>query len=65
LRLAELGAQLTLVLRDEERAGPLMAELRRRSGNATMHVELADLCLMADVESLVRRMRRRQNRSMP
>lgn len=56
LRLAELGATLTLVIRDESRAIPLKRAIERQTGNTRVHIEIADLALMADVDRLVRRM---------
>jgi len=57
--LARRGADLTLVMRDRERAERVVADLQRDTGNPRIHCELADLSLMADVDALVRRMRRR------
>lgn len=56
LRLAELGAELTLVMRDPERAGTTVAELQAESGNDRIRAELADLSLMAEVDGLVARL---------
>ncbi len=55
-RLAELGAELTLVIRNEARAASLIDELRRETGNSRIHVEIADLSLMSEVDRLVQRM---------
>jgi NAD(P)-dependent dehydrogenase (short-subunit alcohol dehydrogenase family) len=57
-RLAELGARLTLVIRDESKAMWLKQSLERETGNHHIHIEIADLSLMAEVERLVRRLHR-------
>jgi len=57
-RLAELGAQLTLVIRDESKALWLKRKLERETGNNHIHIEVADLSLMTEVERLVRRLHR-------
>ena len=57
--LARRGAELTLVIRSENKAGELVDAIRRETGNPRIHVELADLALMADVDALVQRMRTR------
>jgi dehydrogenase/reductase SDR family protein 12 len=54
--LAGLGAELTLVIRDESKALELKQSLQRQSGNNRIHIEIADLSLMADVDRLVRRL---------
>ncbi len=59
LRLAELGAELTLVIRDESKARPLMDEIQRETGQQAPHVEIADLSLMRDVEQLTHRLQQR------
>ncbi len=56
LRLAELGATLTLVMRDPARAQRTVDELREETGNDAIDAEIADLSLMADVDSLVERL---------
>ena len=56
LRLAELGAELTLVIRNESRACALRDNILEQTGNAKIHIEIADLSLMADVDALVTRM---------
>ena len=57
-RLAELGAELTLVIRDESKALPLKQAIERVSGNRRIHIEIADLSLITEVERLVRRLMR-------
>ena len=57
-RLAELGAELTLVIRDESKALPLKQAIERASGNRRIHIEIADLSLITEVERLVRRLMR-------
>jgi NAD(P)-dependent dehydrogenase (short-subunit alcohol dehydrogenase family)/carbon monoxide dehydrogenase subunit G len=56
LRLAELGATLTLVMRDAAKAEATVAALREESGNSAIRAELADLSLMADVDRLIARL---------
>ncbi len=58
-RLAEMGAELTLVIRNEKRAQSLIDEIKRESGNDRVRVEIADLSLMSDVDKLVSRLKRR------
>ncbi|MEP1592969.1 MAG: SDR family NAD(P)-dependent oxidoreductase [Halieaceae bacterium] len=58
-RLADMGAELTLVIRKEERAKSLVDEIRRETGNDKIHVEIADLSLMADVKRLTQRLKRK------
>ena len=58
-RLAEMGAELTLVIRNEKRAQALIDEIKRESGNDRIRVEIADLSLMGDVDKLVARLKRR------
>lgn len=58
-RLADMGAELTLVIRKEERAKSLVDEIRRETGNDRIHVEIADLSLMADVKRLTQRLKRK------
>ena len=55
-RLAELGAELTLVIRNESKALELKRVIERETGNSRIHIEIADLALIADVERLVQRM---------
>ncbi len=55
-QLANLGARLTLVARDETKAEELVTELRRQSGNERIDYEIADLSLMADVHDLCDRL---------
>jgi NAD(P)-dependent dehydrogenase (short-subunit alcohol dehydrogenase family) len=57
-RLAEMGATLTLVIRNESKALPLKQQLERETGNSNIHIEIADLSLMAEVSRLVNRLRR-------
>ena len=57
-RLAELGAQLTLVIRDESKAMWLKQTLERETGNNHIHIEIADLSLMTEVSRLVSRLHR-------
>lgn len=57
--LARRGAVLTLVMRDENKAQKTVAQLKHETGNKRIRCELADLSLMADVESLVKRLLKR------
>ena len=54
--LAGRGAELTLVARDAGKAKRVAADLRRRSGNNRIHVEIAELSLLKDVEALAARL---------
>jgi len=54
--LAARGAQLTLVARDRAKATRVVQDLKRRFGNTRIHVEVADLSLLADVRTLVTRL---------
>lgn len=57
-RLAETGAELTLVIRDESKALDLKQGIERETGNSRIHIEIADLSLMVEVDRLVRRLHR-------
>lgn len=50
--LAARGAQLTLVIRNENKARDLLRHLERETGNRNLHVELADLSLISEVDRL-------------
>lgn len=56
--LAERGAELVLVIRNPQRAEQTVADLRRDTGNAQIHAEIADLSVMADVDALAARLTR-------
>ncbi|MEH6611237.1 MAG: SDR family NAD(P)-dependent oxidoreductase [Halioglobus sp.] len=56
--LGRRGAQLTLVMRNEEKAKATVAKLHKETGNDAIRYELADLSLMADVDDLVKRLRK-------
>jgi NAD(P)-dependent dehydrogenase (short-subunit alcohol dehydrogenase family)/carbon monoxide dehydrogenase subunit G len=58
-KLAEMGAALTLVVRDREKGAALLRELETETGNNALHLEIADLSLMADVDKLVARLKKR------
>ena len=58
--LARRGAELTLVMRDRQKSEQTVAELQRDTGNTAIRYELADLSLMADVDALVGRMKKRR-----
>jgi dehydrogenase/reductase SDR family member 12 len=59
LELARRGAKLTLVMRDREKAHDTVAALQRETGNRAIRYELAYLSLMAEVDALVARLKRR------
>ena len=54
--LADRGAGLILVMRNEERAKEVVAELKTESGNENIRYEIADLALMDDVDALAQRL---------
>jgi NAD(P)-dependent dehydrogenase (short-subunit alcohol dehydrogenase family) len=55
-QLAELGAQLTLVVRDKNKAQQVVRELIEQTGNTRINIELADMSLMQDVHALANRL---------
>ncbi|MGB5166188.1 MAG: SDR family NAD(P)-dependent oxidoreductase [Woeseiaceae bacterium] len=55
-QLAALGARLTLVARNQEKAERLVADLKEQSGNDRISCEIADLSLMSDVHALCDRL---------
>ena len=55
-QLAELGARLTLVARNQEKADRLVADLKEQSGNDRITCEIADLSLMSEVSALCDRL---------
>ncbi len=55
-QLADLGARLTLVARDEAKAQALVDELTAETGNEHIGYEIADLSLMSDVHALCDRL---------
>ncbi len=57
--LGRRGAELTLVMRDKDKAERTVAELKQETGNKNIRYELADLSLMADVDTLTRRLKKR------
>ncbi len=54
--LASRGTELTLVARDAKKAGQVAEDLKRRFGNPRIHVEIAELSLLADVDALALRL---------
>lgn len=58
LRLAELGADLTLVIRDESRGEELLEAIQRETGSDSARIEIADLSRMSEVDALVTRLKR-------
>jgi NAD(P)-dependent dehydrogenase (short-subunit alcohol dehydrogenase family) len=55
-QLAELGASLTLVVRDKHKAKQVVGELIEQTGNTRIGIELADMSLMKDVHDLADRL---------
>lgn len=55
-QLAELGARLTLVARNQEKAERLVADLKEQTGNDRITCEIADLSLMSEVNALCDRL---------
>ncbi len=51
--LAYRGAELTLVVRSKDKGQALVKDLKARSGNPNIHLEIADLSLMADVDKVI------------
>lgn len=54
--LARRGASLTLVMRNPTRAEEVRKELIDQTGNREVHIEIADLSLLADVDALADRL---------
>lgn len=54
--LADRGADLVLVMRNEDRAKKIVKELIADSGNSTIRYEIADLSLMSEVDALSHRL---------
>ena len=57
--LAERGASITLVARDEAKMLRVANELKRETGNHKIYTELADLSLIAEVHALAQRLLKR------
>ena len=55
-QLAELGAELTLVVRDKNKAQQVVRELIEQTGNTRINIEFADMSLMKDVHALADRL---------
>ena len=55
-QLAHLGAKLTLVARDKAKAENVAADITRRTGNANITIEIAELSNMAEVAALADRL---------
>lgn len=55
-QLADLGARVTLIARDENKAQEIVAELVEQTGNEYIDFEIADLAVMADVHALCDRL---------
>lgn len=57
--LAYRGAKLTLVVRNRQKGRELVADLKARTGNRNIRLEVADLSLMADVDKVVASLNKR------
>ena len=55
-QLAALGARLTIVARDRDKAEALVADLEEETGTDRIVMEIADLSLMSDVHALCDRL---------
>lgn len=58
-QLAHLGASLTLVARDKEKASDVVQQIVDRTGNSNIRVEIAELSSMAEVFALADRLLKR------
>ncbi|NND82079.1 MAG: SDR family NAD(P)-dependent oxidoreductase [Gammaproteobacteria bacterium] len=58
-QLAHLGARLTLVARDRQKAKDVVADIKRQTGNTNIKVEIAELSSMAQVSALAERLLKR------
>lgn len=56
MELARRGAELTLVMRNPEKAQRVIDEITTETGNTRLHCEIADLSLLAQVDSLAARL---------
>lgn len=54
--LADRGADLVLVMRNERKAQNVVKDLREETGNDCIRYEIADLALMRDVDALTERL---------
>ena len=59
MELARRGARMTLVMRDPAKAERVVEAITTETGNTRLHVELADLSLLTEVDDLVRRVQQR------
>ncbi len=59
LELAERGASITVVARDRTKAEQACREIGAETGNSKLRIEIADLCLMSEVDALCKRLRYR------
>jgi NAD(P)-dependent dehydrogenase (short-subunit alcohol dehydrogenase family) len=55
-RLAEMGASLTLVMRNSDKAAASCKTLQTLSGNKNIKAELADMSSLADIDALAERL---------
>jgi dehydrogenase/reductase SDR family protein 12 len=53
-QLAAIGANLTLVVRDQTRGKALLEKLKASTGNDNIRLEIADLSLMTDVDRVIK-----------
>ena len=56
LALARLGAKITLVARNKDKARETARRIRKQTGNGRVRIEIADLGLMRDVHALADRL---------
>ena len=54
--LAEAGASLTLVVRDEAKAAQTLEAIKEATGRTEIHFEFADLSLLRDTDALIDRL---------
>jgi NAD(P)-dependent dehydrogenase (short-subunit alcohol dehydrogenase family) len=59
MELARRGAHLTLVMRNPDKASEVVADITAATGNQHIDTELADLSLLAEVDDLVARLKRK------
>lgn len=54
--LAAMGASVTLVARDRQKADAVVHDMRKETGNAKIQTEICDMSVMADVHQLADRL---------
>ncbi len=58
--LAAMGASLTLVVRNQAKGEALLDELAETTGNTDIRLEIADLSLMADIDKVIKSLKKRK-----